>query len=268
MHYESLIYKREAGIGTVTLNRPDRLNSMDYKMLQELAHLLSEAREDDEIKALIFTGAGRAFCSGADVTSEIFCADPKQPGINRAFKLEPWVGFGTVMKRMRACHKPIIAAVNGMASGGGLSLICHCDIRIASDAARFCAIWVRRGVVADCGATFMLPRIIGVSKSLELMWTGDILDANDACKIGLVSNVVPADQLMTTASELASRIVKGPSIAIELMKKLVYDGLENTCFSAQMAHEAYAYEICAKTDDVKEAFKAFIEKRPPDFQGN
>lgn len=180
MSYETLIYEREAGIATITLNRPDKLNSMDYKMLQEMAKVLDEARENDEVKALIFTGAGRAFCSGADVTSKILGADPKQPGINRPFKLEPWVGFGAVMKRLRAFHKPVIAAINGVVSGGGLAMVCLCDIRIASEEAKLSAIWVKRGLVADCGATFMLPRIIGIEKSLELMWTGDIIDAKEA----------------------------------------------------------------------------------------
>lgn len=267
MAYETIIVEKDNGVATLILNRPDKLNSLDPTILQETVEAVDEMREDDEIKVLIITGAGRAFCSGADITTQPNGADPKQPGINRPFRLEPFVSFGTVMKRLRNFHKPVIAAVNGMVAGGGLGIACLCDIRIASDQAKFSAIFVKRGLVADCGTTYTLPRLVGLQKAMELMWTGDIIDAKEAEQIGLVLRVVPHDQLMLVARELASKIASGPSLAIELMKKMVYDGLEANNFSASIAYEAWAQGMCFPTDDVQEALNAFLEKREPNFTG-
>lgn len=267
MVYKSIILEKSDGIATVTLNRPDKLNSLNHMILQEMVKAIDDVRENDEIKVLVITGAGRAFCSGADLTSEIYGTDPKQPGINRPFRLEPFVSFGTVMKRLRNFHKPIIAAVNGVVAGGGLSMVCLCDIRIASEQAKFSAIFVKRALVADCGTTYTLPRLVGIQKALELMWTGDMIDAKEAERIGLVSKVVPHDQLMATVRELATKIANGPSVAIELMKKIVYEGFEANNFAASLAYEGWAQEMCFLTDDIKEATNAFLEKREPKFTG-
>jgi len=267
MNYESIIYAKEAGIATITLNRPQKLNALDPKILQEMAKAVDEAREDDEVKVLIITGAGRGFCSGADITSPVMGTDPKQPGIPRPTRLEPFIAFGAVMKRLRNFHKPAIAAVNGLATGSGLSIACLCDIRIASQEARFSAIFVRRGLVADCGVTHLLPRIVGTERALELMWTGDIIDAKEAERIGLVGKVVPHEELMATAKALATRLAHGPSTSIELMKRMVYEGLEADSFSLQIAYEAWAQEMCYLTEDVEEGLKSFIEKREPQFKG-
>jgi 2-(1,2-epoxy-1,2-dihydrophenyl)acetyl-CoA isomerase len=267
MAYESIILEKSEGIATVTLNRPDKLNSLNHIILQEMVKAIDDVREDDEIKVLVITGAGRAFCSGADLSSEVYGTDPRQPGINRPFRLEPFVSFGTVMKRLRSFHKPIIAAVNGVVAGGGLGMACLCDIRIASEQAKFSAIFVKRGLVADCGITYTLPRLVGTQKALELMWTGDIIDAREAERIGLVSKVVPHDQLMAAVRELAAKIAGGPSVAIELMKKMVYEGLEADNFSSSIAYEGWAQEMCLLTDDTKEAMNAFLEKREPKFKG-
>ncbi|MBM3166900.1 MAG: enoyl-CoA hydratase [Chloroflexi bacterium] len=267
MAYETIILEKSDGIATLTLNRPGKLNSLDHTILQEMVKAIDDVREDDEAKVLVITGAGRAFCSGADLTSEIYGTDPKQPGINRPFKLEPFVSFGTVMKRLRNFHKPVIAAINGVVAGGGLGMACLCDIRIASEQSKFSAIFVRRALVGDCGTTYTLPRLVGVQKALELMWTGDMIDAREAERIGLVSRVVPHDQLMTAVREMATKIARGPSVAIELMKKMVYEGLEADNFSSSIAYEGWAQEMCLLTDDTKEAMNAFLEKREPKFSG-
>jgi 2-(1,2-epoxy-1,2-dihydrophenyl)acetyl-CoA isomerase len=267
MAYESIILEKSDGIATLTLNRPDKLNSLNHKILQEMVKAIDDAREDDEIKVLVVTGAGRAFCSGADLSSEVYGTDPRQPGINRPFRLEPFVSFGAAMKRLRSFHKPIIAAVNGVVVGGGLGMACLCDVRIASEQAKFSAIFVKRGLVADCGVTYTLPRLVGTQKALELMWTGDIIDAREAERIGLVSKVVPHDQLIAAVRELAAKIARGPSVAIELVKKMVYEGLEADNFSSSIAYEGWAQEMCLLTDDTKEAMNAFLEKREPKFTG-
>ena len=267
MAYKTIIVEKDDGVVTLTLNRPGKLNAIDSVMLLEIVRVIDDAREDDSVKVLLMTGAGKAFSSGADVIAGVIGIDPKQPGINRPFKLEPFVGYGTVMKRLRDFHKPVIAAINGIVSGGALSMACLCDIRIASEEARFSAIFVRRALVADCGLSYTLPRIVGIERALELMWTGDIIDASEACRIGLVSRVVPNAELMEKARELANRFARGPSVQIELMKKLVYDGLEANNFSASIAYEAWAQEMSYLTDDINEAKDAFLQKREPKFKG-
>jgi 2-(1,2-epoxy-1,2-dihydrophenyl)acetyl-CoA isomerase len=193
--------------------------------------------------------------------------DLNQPGIGRRERLSPFVSFGWLIRQIDEFAKPAIAAVNGIAVGGGLALALACDIRIASEDAKFSSIFVRRGLVADCGTTFYLPRAVGAAKALELMWTGDIIDAAEASRIGLVNRVVPADDLMKTANEFASKLARGPSISIEFHKQLTYEGLKTDSVQTQMAHEDFAQYVCRQTEDVKEGRNSFLEKREPRFKG-
>ena len=179
----------------------------------------------------------------------------------------PFASFGWLIRQIEGFAKPVIAAVNGVAVGAGLALALACDIRIASENARFSAIFVRRGLVADCGTTFLLPRVVGVAKALEMMWTGDIIDAAEAARVGLVSQVVPADDLMKVSKEFAARLARGPSVSIELMKRLTYEGAKTDSLQSQMAHENFAQNVCSQTEDVKEGARSFLEKREPRFQG-
>jgi len=268
MDYSNILYAKEEGIATITLNRPEKLNALDSKILIELISAIDDAREDDEVKVMIMTGAGRGFCSGADLASPVSGSNPKQPGINRPIRLEPFVAFGAVARRLHDFHKPVIAAVNGVSSGGGLSLALLADIRIASENASFISVFVRRGLVADTGTTYLLPRIVGTENALQMMWTGEAVDAKEAERIGLVSKVVAPDQLMAAARELAGKIAKGPSLSIELMKRMVYAGLEGNSFTLQAAYEGWAQEMCYLTDDFKEGVAAFLGKRKATFTGN
>jgi len=267
MAYESIILEIDDGVATLTLNRPNKLNALNPSLLQESAKVIRELNDDDEVKVLIITGAGRAFCSGNDLSAPIGGTDPSQPGIGRRQRLDPFVSFGWLIRQIEAFSKPTIAAVNGIAAGGGLSVAIACDIRIASEDATFSAIFVRRGLVADCGATFYLPRLVGVDRALELMWTGDFIDAKEAERIGLVTRVMPADNLLESAKEFASRLAHGPSVSIELQKRLTYDSLKTTSVEAQMAQEDFAQHVCSNTEDVKEGSASFAEKREPNFKG-
>jgi 2-(1,2-epoxy-1,2-dihydrophenyl)acetyl-CoA isomerase len=267
MDYEDIILEQDDGIITMSLNRPEKLNALGAKLLEEIADVVEHFEGNDDAKVLVITGKGRGFCSGADLKSPVSGADTTVPGMPRGVKLEPFARFGRVFSLLYQTRKPTIAAVNGIASGAGLSLASICDIRIASETATFSAIFVRRGLVSDCGATFLLPRIIGTSKALEMMWTGDFIDADEALRFGLVSRIVPPDELMHTASSLADRIAKGPSLAIESMKRNVYRGMENDDFDAQMALEAFSQNICRVSEDCQEGISSFIEKREPQFKG-
>lgn len=267
MAYEDVILKKENGIATLILNRPQKLNALGPKILDEMADAIEKADRDDGVKVLVITGEGRSFCSGADLTGPTSGTDASVPELPRGVRIEPFARFGRVISLLRQTRKPTIAAINGIAAGAGISLTAVCDIRVASEKATFSAIFVRRGLVTDCGGTYLLPRIMGTDKALEMMWTGDFIDAAEAFRLRLVTKVVPHDDLMKEALALAGRIAKGPSIAIEAMKRMVYRGLEANNFDAQIAWEAFAQNVCHQTEDAKEGVRSFIEKREARFQG-
>ena len=267
MPYQTILLDKEDGVVTLSFNRPQKLNSLDAQISDEAAEAIRELNDDDETKVLIITGAGRAFCSGADLTATVSGTDTTAPGLGRRARTQPFARVGRLMKQLTEFDKPSIAAVNGAAVGAGLSIALLCDIRIAADDARFSSIFVRRGLVADCGASFYLPRVVGVARALELMWTGDIIDAKEAERIGLVRCVVPAAELIREAKALAFRLARGPSVAIELMKRMVYDGLRANDFASQLAHEDFAQYVARLTEDYKEGVNSFIEKREAKFKG-
>jgi 2-(1,2-epoxy-1,2-dihydrophenyl)acetyl-CoA isomerase len=173
---------------------------------------------------------------------------------------------GTVAMSFEDLDKPIIAALNGVAVGAGLSMALACDIRIASENARFGAIWVKRGLIPDAGATWFLPRVLPYDKAIELAFTGDLVGAREALEMGLVTRVVPHDQLMPEAEALAGKIAKGPSVAIELIKRGFRRSLTND-LKSQLDYETYAQNLCRRSEDHREGVKSFMEKRPPEFKG-
>lgn len=255
--------KIEDGVATITLDYPEKLNALGMAIVKELTTAIAEVATDDEVKAVILTGAGRSFCSGADLTGEQNPLVPKE----RYYKIEPLAMYGNLFLNIRNLPKPIIGAINGIAAGAGFSLAMCCDIRIASENAEFSSIFVRVGTVPDTGLSYLLPRAIGTSKALELMFTGDFIDAHEANDIGIVSEVVPADELLNTAKTLANRIARGPSIAIELTKKAVYAAERTNDFASVLSYEAWAFGVCRDSEDLIEGAIAFREKREPHFKG-
>lgn len=265
---KEVIFEVEAGIGMLTLNRPDKRNALSTSMYEDLRSILERAKRDDEVKVVIVTGAGKGFCAGSDVETRML---PRMAGDHtvplektRSELLEPMMLY--VVPAFYNLGKPIIAAINGVAAGAGLSIALMCDIRIASDQARFGASWLNVALVPDCGATFFLPRIVGVDKALKFFLTGAIVDARQAEKMNMVTEVVPHDILGSTAKDLAQKIVSGPSVAIELTRRATYRSLTNDLVS-QLYFENYAQDVCFMTEDFREGVHAFQEKRPSKFKG-
>ena len=259
MEFETIIYEKDGGIATITLNRPERLNAIAPPMGEELGKTIGDANLDDEVRVLIITGAGRGFCSGADVTWLAGRAGtPPQP---------PAAGStGGFSSQLHDFEKPTIAAVNGTTAGAGFGMALACDIRIASDRARFYQIFVRRGLVPDAGNSYFLPRVVGMARACEMVFTAEPVDAEQAKDYGLVNRVVPHDELMPTVRELAAKIVAGPPIAMRLAKRELYKNATTDLASA-LQLEGYLQDICYGTEDFKEGAASFLEKREPKFKG-
>jgi len=265
---QELLFAVENGIATVTLNRPDKRNALTTSMYEGLHNVLTEVKRNDAVKVLLLTGNGPGFCAGSDAEERLLPRIVNDRSVplekNRSDLLEPVMLY--LAPALYSSGKPSIAVINGVAAGAGLSLALLCDIRIASDKARFGTSWVNIGLTPDVGATFSLPRIVGLDKALKLFFTGELIDAKEAERINLVTQVVPHDSLMKTAKELAMKIAKGPSVAIELAKRAAYHGIVND-FVSQLYFENYAQNICFASQDFKEGVRAFKEKRQPNFTG-
>lgn len=259
---KELIYTYENGVATLALNRPEKLNACTTSMYDGIARVAEEVRDNDEIKVLIITGVGKGFCSGSDA-EERLAARKKVQSRSRKELIHP-LGYSAIP--LYTLSKPTIAAINGICVGSGLSIALLCDIRIASDRARFGALWIKRGLIPDLGATYLLPQTVGLDRALELAITGDLVDAHRAEEMGLVTRVVPHDVLMGATNELARKIASGPSVAVELTKRGMYRGLTSD-YASQLDFETYAQNMCFQTEDFKESIVAFREKRKPRFQG-
>ena len=262
MEYEDIILEKDNGVATIIINRPERMNALVIKTVEELVKAIEEVAQDRDIRVLVLTGKGRAFCAGGDlegIESDII----KEKSVKLA---EITRRYGMVSFGLRNLTKPTIASVNGAAVGIGLNFALACDIIIASENARFGEAFVNMGLHPDGGGTYFLPRLVGVAKACELIFTGDIIDAREAEKIGLVNKVVPQDSLESATKELAFRLAKGPPAAIGLAKVSIYQGLEMN-LAQVLEREAAAQALCLATEDCKEALTAFREKRPPVFKG-
>jgi 2-(1,2-epoxy-1,2-dihydrophenyl)acetyl-CoA isomerase len=262
MAYQQIAVARDGGVLTITLNRPDKLNAMTGVMSDELVDVFASAR-DDEVRALVVTGAGRGFCAGQDLTEfEEAYRSGERPDIREHLTRS----YHRLIPLVVETPKPVIAAVNGVAAGAGVSLAAACDIRIAGEDARFTQAFVKIGLVPDSGGTWLLPRIVGFARALELSITGEVIDAAAALEIGLVNRVVAGDVLEEEVSELAARLSAMPTAAIAETKALLRGAL-GLGLEAALAAEADAQARMGQTDDHLEGVMAFAEKREPRFQG-
>ena len=258
-----VLVERRGAVALLTLNRPELLNALTVSLAKELAGSLEGLAGDRSVHVIVITGAGRAFSAGGDIAFMKKVVD--QGG--RFEDFEPLVGGGPgVVRAIIHADKPVLAAVNGAAAGGGMSLALACDVRWAAEGARFAQSFVRIGLHPDWGALYTLPRLVGTSRALELMWTGDLIAAADAERMGLVSRVLSPDRLLPDMLAYAEQLARGPAVAIAEIKKSVRASLGYSLEEA-LARELAAQERCWATADAKEGFRAFLEKREAKFEG-
>lgn len=266
MDYEFIKVEKENRVTTITLNRPEKLNALNMTMRWEILKATQEAAKDPDTNVLVFTGAGKGFCSGGDV-EDMAAKKFQSPLADPALKVNSPQDLGNfIVTLIRQMPKPVIASVNGVAAGGGCNLALACDIRIGSDQARFGQVFVRRGLHPDWGGTFFLPHLVGTSKACELIFTGEVIDALEAEKLGLLNKRVPQEKLAETTQEFALRLARGASIPMGLAKRAIYKAME-TDLKSMLEYELYAQRICFESEDYREGIQSFLEKRPPHFKG-
>jgi enoyl-CoA hydratase/carnithine racemase len=259
----SFLFETDAsGVATITLNRPERLNALTFEVYRELTDTFAALRNEPEVRAVVITGAGRAFCSGGDVhdiIGELFKRD-----------MEGLLAFTRMtcelVANIRELHKPVIASLNGTTAGAGACIALASDIRIAAEEAKIAFLFVKVGLSgADMGAAYLLPRVVGLAKATELLYTGDFISAAEAERIGLYNRVVPGSQLKATTQELAERLAQGPAFALAKTKQLL-DREAHMNLEGALECEAQAQAICMQHPDYREAYEAFVDKRAAKFE--
>ncbi len=268
MSYSAILYDVADHVATITLNKPERLNAFDDAMLTEWADAIGAADADDEVRAVIITGAGRGFCSGMNVAAEAGGSGllrTESTVATRRHSLRDRVH--PIPRALIQMEKPYIAAINGAAAGAGMDMASMADIRFASSTARMGMTYVRMGLIPGDGGTYTLPRLVGAQKALDLIWTGRLITAQEALDMGYLMAVYEPDELMPRVTEYAKQIARGPAVAVQLAKKLVYRSA-NIPFDEHLDMAQLAMFVAQSTEDAREGPKAFMEKREPQFKGH
>ena len=259
---KGFLYEQRDGIATITLNRPERLNAITFEVYHELTDFFASLYDEKDVRVVVITGAGRAFCSGGDVRDII----GELQGRDAEGLLEFTRLTCELIRNMRALPKPIIASINGTTAGAGACIALASDIRIAAEEAKIAFIFVKVGLAGtDMGATYLLPRVVGLAKATELLMTGDFISAQEAEKIGLYNRVVPRDQLKTATSEFAAKLAHGPALGLAKTKEMLNREM-HMGFESALEAEAVAQALCMQHPDFAEAHAAFIEKREAKFK--
>jgi 2-(1,2-epoxy-1,2-dihydrophenyl)acetyl-CoA isomerase len=262
MGWEFVLLEKEKSVATITLNRPEKLNAFCGTMREQILEALEVACADKEILVIVITGAGKGFCVGGDVNEFVAGTTQASPQTATSERLT----MNKIVLLINSVEKPVIASVNGVAAGGGCNLALACDIRIVSDRARFSESFTKRGVHPDWGGIYFLPRLVGYAKAAELIFTGDVIDAQEALRIGMVNKVVPHDELGKATRELTHKISKNAPLPMALAKR----GLQNFYkmdLAQAVDYETFTIGICRNSEDYKEGFRSFLEKREPNFVG-
>ena len=260
MSYQNIVLARDGAVGTLTLNRPEKLNAFAGAMRQEVADALSELERDDAVRVIVITGAGRAFCAGADIgyMQELIAKSDVE-----AMAALVEAGRRVVMT-IRSSAKPVIGSINGAAAGGGANLALACDIRIASREAKLGQTFNRIGLHPDWGGTYFLPRMVGPAKALELFWGADVIDADECLRLGLFNKVVAPEALAAATTAYARMLAAKPALALALVKRAVYRSLDQS-LPEMLDYELDAQLRCFRSGDAREGIAAFLEKRGPTF---
>jgi 2-(1,2-epoxy-1,2-dihydrophenyl)acetyl-CoA isomerase len=269
MGTDSILLERAGHVALLTLNRPDKLNALNAELLGELHAALEELHHDDEVRALVISGAGRGFSSGADLTGRPRGSGeaPRPERQSQNQRLDPLGWVGRLAKGIYEFDKPTLAAVNGVAAGAGMSLALACDMRVGSEHARFKTVFLERSLSPDSGMTFFLPRIVGYSRAADLIFSSRSVDAQEAYRIGLLDRLVAAAELRDRALELASQIASMPPLALRSAKRVLQHNLEADLDSA-LRFEMQGLDYARRSaHDVAESRASFVEKRPPVFTG-
>jgi enoyl-CoA hydratase/carnithine racemase len=261
MKYTMLLVEKKEKIGTIKFNRPDKLNALNEQSFNEFIEALSDMERDSEISVVVITGAGRAFSAGLDLDEAR--SGPRES----ALQVVPTQGtVAWIPHIMRNIKQPIIASINGPAVGAGFTIALACDIRIASEEAQMGVPFVRVGLIPELGSTYYLPRLIGVARACEIVFTGRMIGAKEAKEIGLVNEVVAKDELEAATYKMAREIAQAAPMPLQLAKKALYQGLDSDLVS-QIQFEQLGQSTCFKSEDFREGIKAFLEKRRPVFKG-
>jgi len=266
--HQALLLEKRDGLATLTLNRPAARNALTSQMFLDMERMLIEIEADDDIRAVVITGTGRGFSSGADLKP--VSKEERSRTMRSAFPGDAGGGIldrgNRCILRLRNMPKPVLGSINGDAVGAGCSLALATDLRIASETARFGVVFPRIGLGPDAGASYFLHELVGSAKALEMLFLGDLIDAGEALRLGLVNRVVPADELADATLELAMRLARGPTLAYGFAKAAVYAGA-NLPLENVLDLEARNQQIAARSNDSQEGIKAFLEKREPSFRG-
>ena len=261
MKYKEIILRMEDGIATLTLNRPEKKNALSYRICDEICDAVDEVANNDEARVLVLTGAGSAFSAGGDLETH-----PATTAKDRETRIKHLWHSVQVASKLRSLEIPLIGSINGPALGAGCDIACACDIRIASEKARMGFPEVKLGIFPGWGGTQRITRVLGLGKTKELVFTGEMINAEEAIRIGLVEKVVPPDKLMDEALKMAGAIAKTGPIAVKLAKTAINAGSEMDLQKALLLEKTLV-SLCFDSDDRVEGMKAFLEKREPEFTG-
>lgn len=260
MDFETILFELDAGVLTLTLNRPDSYNACNEQLTTDLRAALKEAEKNSDVRAIVLTGAGKAFCSGQDLK------EAPEPGARRSLADSLVRRYNPIIYKLRSIPKPVITAINGVAAGAGCSLALAGDIRLISDKAYLLQAFVNIGLVPDSGSSHFLAHTVGYAKAFEIATLGEKVSAAEAHSLGLINRVVPADNLIEETQTLAKRYAQGPTKAYGYIKKMLQKA-EHTSLEEALDYEVFMQEAAGRTKDYGEGVKAFVEKRKPEFKG-